>query len=109
MEGPRVGRNDLVAVSVATHVSPFVNRNGDRFGTQRWNALQILLVVLIFGTYLYSGRALPFDQRKRRIDRHLLLQLHVCMLCTRSIVVLTDHVDVVETIEEHLAGPVGCR
>ena len=63
VEGPGVGGNDFVGVRSAAEVGPLVDGNGNRLGAQRGNALQVLLVVLIFRADLDGRRALPLDER----------------------------------------------
>ena len=106
VECPCVGRNDLIAIAIAAEVCPLVDGDGNGLRAKSGNALEVFLVVLIFRADLDGRRAFPFKQRQRRFDGYLLLQLHVGMLRAGCVIVLADHVDVVEAIEEHLAGPI---
>ena len=62
MESPCVGRDDFVGVAIAAEVSPFINSNRNRFGTERGNALEVFLIVLVFRTHLDGGCAFPFNE-----------------------------------------------
>src|SRR6185437_3080204 len=106
MERPCIVRHGLVGVSVPGEIRPLVNRDGDRLCFERGYELQILLVMLVLGPDLDGRGSLKLDERQRWVDRHLFLELDVGVHRAGRVVVLADHVDVVQATENHLARPI---
>src|ERR1019366_7614791 len=97
VESPGVGGNHFVGIRRSADIRPFVETDRHRLCSEFRDALQILLIVLVFRPDLGRWRSLPLDQALRT-DIDFFTRLKVGSLSAGGVEMLAEHIHVVETM-----------